>query len=157
MFLEDDFYQNEMAAKATVMKMRNSNALIYFPGDEFMEEKKVEEEKKSTQMGRSQTVKETAKKSDNDKKSRDKTTAEPKRGFFEKLFGLNKPVKEKVTHSIVKPLEDFPKEVMDSLLISAEWDLPSHQTLNIIENYDKVSENQEWLELHQNKTFGFFP
>jgi hypothetical protein len=29
--------------------------------------------------------------------------------------------------------------------------------LNIIEDYDKVSENQEWLELLQNKTFGFFP
>jgi hypothetical protein len=46
---------------------------------------------------------------------------------------------------------------MDSLLISAEWSLPNHQTINIIENYDKVSENHEWLELHQNKTFGFFP
>ena len=37
-YLEDDFYQNEYAAKATVLKMRNSNALIYFPGDEFGEE-----------------------------------------------------------------------------------------------------------------------
>lgn len=82
---------------------------------------------------------------------------EPKRGFFEKLFGINKPVKEKVTHSIVKPLDEFPKNVMDSLLISASWDLPGHQTLNIIENYDKVSENHEWLDLLKNKTFGFFP
>ena len=84
---------------------------------------------------------------DKDTITRDNTTAEPKRGFFEKLFGLKKPVKEKVTHSIVKPLEHIPKEIMDSLLISAEWDLPRNQTLNIIENYDKVSENQEWLEL----------
>ncbi len=29
--------------------------------------------------------------------------------------------------------------------------------MNIIENYDKVSENHEWLELLKNKTFGFFP
>jgi hypothetical protein len=29
----------------TVMKMRNSNNLIYFPGDEIKEEKKEEEEK----------------------------------------------------------------------------------------------------------------
>ena len=43
MFLEDDFYQNERAAKATVMKMRNSNNLIYFPGDDLLEK---EEEKK---------------------------------------------------------------------------------------------------------------
>ena len=34
-FSEDDFYENEVAAKATIMKMRNSNALIFFPGDEF--------------------------------------------------------------------------------------------------------------------------
>jgi hypothetical protein len=46
MFLEDDFYQNEIAAKATVMKMRNSNNLIYFPGDDLLEGKKEEEEKK---------------------------------------------------------------------------------------------------------------
>lgn len=155
MFLEDDFYQNERAAKATVMKMRNSNALIYFPEADLMEENKEEEEKKPS-IARSQTVKETAQKLD-DKKKRDKTAAEPKRGFFEKLFGINKPVKEKVTHSIIKPLEDIPKEAIDSLLISAEWDLPKHQTINIIENYDKVSENHEWLELHQNKNFGFFP
>ncbi len=45
MFLEDDFYQNERAAKATVMKMRNSNNLIYFPGDELLEDKKEEEKK----------------------------------------------------------------------------------------------------------------
>jgi hypothetical protein len=45
MFLEDDFYQNERAAKATVMKMRNSNNLIYFPGDELLEDKKEEERK----------------------------------------------------------------------------------------------------------------
>ena len=35
-FMEDDFYDNEIAAKATVMKMRNSNALIFFPGDDFV-------------------------------------------------------------------------------------------------------------------------
>ena len=29
--------------------------------------------------------------------------------------------------------------------------------MNIIDNYDKVSENYEWLELLKNKTFGFFP
>lgn len=57
-FLEDDFYQNEKAAKATVMKMRNSNALIYFPGDEFMEEEKDEEEKKMVM--RAQTFQEKA-------------------------------------------------------------------------------------------------
>lgn len=34
-YSEDDFYENEVAAKATIMKMRNSNALIFFPGDEF--------------------------------------------------------------------------------------------------------------------------
>ena len=59
MFLEDDFYQNERAAKATVMKMRNSNALIYFPEADLMEENKEEEEKKPS-IARSQTVKETA-------------------------------------------------------------------------------------------------
>jgi FtsP/CotA-like multicopper oxidase with cupredoxin domain len=36
-YMEDDFYDNEMAAKATVMKMRNSNALIFFPGDDFVQ------------------------------------------------------------------------------------------------------------------------
>ncbi len=136
------------------MKMRNSNALIYFPGDELIEEEKKEEEKK---VSRAQTFQAKNSKKE-DSKDRNNTTVEPKRGFFEKLFGLNKPVKEKVTHSIKKPLEEFPNIMLDSMLVSASWDLPAgHQTLNIIENYDKVSENQEWLELLKNKTFGFFP
>ena len=49
-FLDDDFYDNEFAAKATVMKMRNSNALIFFP--EFDEEAfpSKQEESKSDQI-----------------------------------------------------------------------------------------------------------
>ena len=100
------------------MKMRNSNNLIYFPGDELMEEKKEEEKV------RAQTFKESGKKKSEIEIVKGGTIVERKRGFFEKLFGLNKPVKEKVTHSVVQPLDDIPKAVLDSMLISASWDIP---------------------------------
>jgi len=70
------------------------------------------------------------------------------------LFGFNKTKQTEIVETKIGPqdyIPEVPKNVIDSQLISASWTQDNNKGffsgLNIIENYDKVSENHEWLEM----------